>query len=112
MLIALGGPFEKRIESRAKCLTPVGQAVFDLGRDLMMNDAANDPVGFHLAKLLDQHLLRDRRDRALQLGESKHLSAKQMEKDHELPSPFQNLERLLDAARSGDRRVLFALTSR
>ena len=41
--------------------------VFDLRGHLMMDDPADDPVPLHLAKLLDQHLLRDRRDRLLQL---------------------------------------------
>ena len=76
-----------------------------------MHDPPHDPVILHLAKLLDQHLLRDRRDRPLQFGEPKHPSAKQVEEDHEFPAALQNLECLLDIARSGDGRVLLALTS-
>jgi hypothetical protein len=45
------------------------QAVFHFRRDLMMDEASDDPVGFHLPKLLYQHLLRDRRDGALKFGE-------------------------------------------
>jgi hypothetical protein len=40
----------------------LGQAVFELGWTLMA-DSSNDPIGFHLAKLLDQHLLRNHGNR-------------------------------------------------
>ena len=78
----------------------------------MVNDPPHNPVVLHLAKLLDQHLLRDRGDRPFQGGKSKHPPAEQVKKNHELPSAFQKLERLLDSAGGGDRRVPNILTLR
>jgi hypothetical protein len=63
----------------------------------MMYNAANDPVRLHLPKLLDQHLLRDRRNGSLQLGKSQKISAKEMEQDQQLPAALEDLEGLLDA---------------
>ncbi|MEA2713775.1 MAG: hypothetical protein QOK27_1736 [Gemmatimonadales bacterium] len=76
----------------------------------MMDDSADDPVPLHLAKLLDQHLLRDRRDRLLQLRKPQQSSAEQMEENHQLPAAFQNFERLFDAPRGRGGRVLAGLT--
>jgi len=78
----------------------------------MMDDPPHDPVVLHLAKLLDQHLLRDRGYRPFQIGKAKHVAAEQMEKDQELPSAFEKPERLLDSAGRGDRRVRTLLTVR
>jgi len=44
----------------------------------MVNDAPDDSIGLHLAKLLNKHLLRNRGDRPLQVGEAQHLSTKEM----------------------------------
>lgn len=41
----------------------------------------DNSVVLHLAKVLNQHLLRDRRYRPLQGAESKHLSAEQVKED-------------------------------
>lgn len=76
----------------------------------MVNDPADDAVPLHLPELLDQHLLRDRGDRSLQLRKSEHLSAEQMEEDHQLPPAFENLEGLFDTAGGRSGRVLPALT--
>ena len=78
----------------------------------MMDDPPHNPVALHLTKLLDQHLLRDCGYRTFQVGKSKHVSTEQVEKDHELPSPFQKLERLFDSARSGDQGIPTFLTRR
>jgi hypothetical protein len=70
----------------------------------------DNAVALQLPELLDQHLLRDRRDGALKIGEAKHLPAKQMEENHQLPTALQELERLLNATRGGDWRVFAFLT--
>ena len=54
----------------------------------MVDDPPDDAIIFHLAELLDQHLLGNRGDRPLKLGETKDLPAEQMEENEELPSPF------------------------
>ena len=41
----------------------------------MVNNSPYDAVRFHLAKLLNQHLLGNRGDGALQLGETENLAA-------------------------------------
>ncbi len=61
----------------------------------MMDDPPNNSVYLHLAKLLDQHLLRDARYRPFEFGESQQIAAEQMEQDYQLPLAFENLERLL-----------------
>ncbi len=92
-------PGEQSIECWTQGLSPVGQAVFNLRRHLVMDDAAHDAITFHLPKLLDQHLLRDAWDGSLQVGETQELAAEKMKQDHELPSTFQHLEGLLHAVR-------------
>ncbi len=44
----------------------------------MMDDSSNDAIDLHLAKLLDEHLLRDRGNHPLQLREAEHLAAEEM----------------------------------
>ena len=56
---AKGGPVQERPEHRAKCLPNVGEAIFDLWRNLRMHLTPEDLVSFELSKLLNQHLLRD-----------------------------------------------------
>src|SRR5258707_11269208 len=76
----------------------------------MVDDPPDDAVALQLPKLLDQHLLRDRRYSALKIGETKHLLAEQMEENHQLLTALQKFERLLNAARGGDWRVFAFLT--
>jgi len=56
-LFAQRGPFEQGVERWAQRLSPLRQAVLHLRRNLVMDDPADDSVSFHLAKLLDEHLL-------------------------------------------------------
>ena len=104
------GPFEQRVERRAHRLSPLGQVVFDLGRHLRIDGAADDAVALELAELLDQHLLRDGRDRSLQLREAQDAAREEVEDDHHLPAPLQDAERALDAARRHVGRDVFELT--
>src|SRR6202795_539363 len=76
----------------------------------MVYDPPHHAVVFHLAKLLDQHLLGNRRNSPLQLGEAQDLPAEEMEQDEELPSSFEHFERLLHTLRGSDGRVFLALT--
>jgi hypothetical protein len=76
----------------------------------MMDDPPNHAIVFHLTKLLDQHLLGNRRNSPLQLREAKNLPAEEVEKDEELPSSFEHFERLIHILRGGDGRVLLVLT--
>jgi len=76
----------------------------------MMDNAPNHAVRFHLPKLLNQHLLGNRRYGALKLGKSENLAAEQMEEDQELPSSFEDLECLFNIVRGSYGRVFIALT--
>jgi len=78
----------------------------------MVDNPPDNAVAFHLPKLLDQHLLRDRGDGPLKIGETKHLAAEQIEEDDQLPAALQKLESLLNTAGGGDRRVFVLLTRR
>jgi hypothetical protein len=78
----------------------------------VVDDASDDSIGFHLAKLLDEHLLGNCRDRPFQIREAQHLAAEEVKQDHQLPAPLQNLERILDASGRRTRRQIRLLTSR
>ena len=52
-----------------------------------MHSARNDAVPLKLPKLLGQHLLRDARNRALEVREAQRLAAKEMEQDLPTESP-------------------------
>ena len=67
----------------------------------MMHDTADNAVGLHLPELLDQHLLRDRRDRPFEIGEAQHLAAEQVKQDHQFPAPFEDAQHILNAACRG-----------
>jgi len=62
----------------------------------MVDDTPHDPVALHLAELLDEHLLRDAGDRALELGEALHLAAEEPKEDHQLPASLEELQSLLN----------------
>jgi hypothetical protein len=51
-----------------------------------MHKSLYDAVAFHLTQLLNQHLLRDRRNRTAQLGKSRYLAAEQVKQNHQLPA--------------------------
>ena len=72
-------PLQQGIESRAQRLSPFRQAVLDFWRYLVVHEPPNDSIFFHLAKLLDQHFLRDSWNRPLKIGKPQHLPSEQME---------------------------------
>ena len=78
----------------------------------MVNNPPHNSVFLHLTKLLDQHLLRDRRNRPFELGKPQHLSTEEMKENDELPSAFEKLERLPYSRSSGHRRISVILTWR
>ena len=78
----------------------------------MVDDSPDDSIDFQLAKLLREHLLGNRRNRAFQLGESQHLAAEEMKQDQQLPAALDELEGVLDAVRGRDRRVVRTPTFR
>ena len=45
--------FNKASSAGHQILSPVGQAVFDLGLHLTVDDPPNDPIALHLTKLLN-----------------------------------------------------------
>jgi hypothetical protein len=105
-------PLQQRIERRTKGLPPGREVVFHLRRHLAVDDPMNDSIGFQLAKLLHEHLLRDRRNRAFQVRKTQDFAAKKMEQDQQLPAALDKAESLLYALRGGNRRVVGALTFR
>lgn len=77
-----------------------------------MNEALDDSVLLELSKLLDQHLLRDGRDGAFEVGETEGLPAEQVKEDHQIPAALEDLGGVLDAAGGRRRRVMVMLTQR
>jgi hypothetical protein len=96
------GPRQEFVERRTERLPPLREVILDLRRDLSVHNARHDAVPLQLPKLLGQHLLRDARNRALEVGEAQRLTAKEMEEDDELPATIQLSNGLLDP--SGGRR--------
>ena len=78
----------------------------------MEDRPADDAVLLQLPELLDQHLLRHRGNRALELGKAQHATAEEMEENHQLPSAFEQLERFLDALGRGLAGVIVSHTLR
>jgi hypothetical protein len=99
------GPSQELVESRTERLSPVREAVLDLRRDFSVHSARDDAVALQLPKLLRQHLLRDARNRALEVGEAQRLAAEEMEEDDELPATIQPSDGLLDPGGSRRGRV-------
>jgi hypothetical protein len=73
-------PSQESVECWAEGLSPLGEVIFDLRRNLCVDDARDDLVLLQLPELLGQHLLRDAINRPLQVGKSKPLAAKEMER--------------------------------
>jgi hypothetical protein len=96
-------------ECWTQSLAPIGQRVFDLGRHLRVDDPPHHPVVFHLAKLLDQHLLGNRGNRPLQLREPQDLPTEQMKriKSFHRPSRTLNACSTFRAAVTGVYSLLF-----
>jgi len=90
------GPSQEFVESRTERLPPLREAILDFRRDFSVHNARHDAVSLQLPKLLGQHLLRDARNRALEVGETERLAAKEMEEDDELPATIQPSDGLLD----------------
>ena len=77
-----------------------------------MHGSHDHAVGFEVPQLLRQHLLGDLRNRALQIREAQHLAAEEVKQDQQFPAAVDELQRLLDAFRRRERRVLGAVTFR
>ena len=77
-----------------------------------MDDPEHDAIPFQLPQLLDQHLLRDRRDGAFELREAQDIAIEQMKQNDELPPAFENSEHLFHAFRRRGGRVPPILTLR
>src|SRR6185295_2381629 len=90
-------------------LPPLREAILDSRRDFSVHNAHDDAVPLQLTKLLGQHLLRDARNRALEVGEAQRLPAKEMKEDDELPATVQLSDGLFDPGGSRRGRV-YALT--
>jgi len=105
----LFGPSQEFVESRTERLPPLREVILDLRWDLSVHNARNDAVPLQLPKLLGQHLLRDARNRAVEVGEAQRLAAKEMEEDDKLPATIHPSDGLLDPG-SGRRGRVCALT--
>src|SRR5580704_10765509 len=97
---AKGGPVQERPEHRAKCLPNVGEAIFDLWRNLRMHLTPEDLVSFELSKLLDQHLLRDAGNSALQFRKPHDGLRKEVRQDHHFPAALETTKRCLHGSRA------------
>jgi hypothetical protein len=81
LLLSQIGPLQDGVQRRTECLAPRRETVFHLRRYLGVDFAHDNPVSLHLTELLAEHLLRDVRNRSLQIREAQHLAPKQMKQD-------------------------------
>src|SRR5256885_540118 len=109
-LLAHRRPFEQGVERRAQRLAPVRETVLHLGRNLVVDRPLDDAIVLQLAQLLREHLLRDFRDCALQVGEAQYPATEQVKQDQQLPAAFEEFEGVFYTLRSGNRRQISTLT--
>lgn len=72
----------------------------------MVDDTSDDSIILHLAKLLNQHFLRNPLNCALKIGEAQDVPPKELEQDLQLPAPLKVSERVFNTLRGGFARVL------
>lgn len=63
----------------------------------MVNDSAHNAVLFHLAQLLNKHLLRHGWDSPFKVRETQNPATKKMEEDCEFPATLKQFQRLFYA---------------
>ena len=63
----------------------------------------NDTIRLHLPQLLNEHFLRNSRDRPFEVGEAQYFAAEEMKEDDQLPPTLQNFECILDTLSGADR---------
>lgn len=76
----------------------------------MVDDSPDDAIDFHLPELLDEHFLRNGRDRPLKFREPKRLPPEQVKQDDELPATFKEFQRRFDTFRCRRTGVAVRLT--
>src|ERR1700681_3293202 len=64
-----------------------------------MNDAADHAVPLQATQLLDEHLLRYARNRALQFAKPECPVTEQVKKNDQLPAPLKHFQSLFDTRR-------------
>jgi len=87
-------PFAERRKDRLEAEAECRCAVFDTRRHFAKDFAMHDAVLLHLAQLLDQHLLADVRQKALQLRQAQG-STEQMIEGDRFPPPRNHFQRAL-----------------
>lgn len=106
-LRALVGPFQDGVQGRTERLAPGGEPVLDFGRHLGISLAVDDAGGFQAFELLSQHLLGDAGDGALEVRKALDFASEEVEKNHQLPTAFQQTQGGLDIGGGGDGGVGF-----
>src|SRR5947207_2733706 len=89
------GPSPELIDGGTQLEPPVRQAVLDAGWNLRVSRSSYGAVAFEFPQLLDEHLLGDSGDSALQMREPHHGADAQVNEDAQLPTPLDDLEGLL-----------------
>src|SRR5512138_1620163 len=95
--LCLLAPAAKRDSGSVERSTTLGQRIDNLGRQSRIGLTIDEPVALHLAQLLDQHLLADRRDRLPQAAEPARRRC-ELTEDVDLPLAFNRLDRRREAA--------------
>ena len=67
-----------------------------------MDGPMNDTIRFHLPQLLNEHFLRNSRDRPFEVGEAQHFAAEEIKKDDQLPATLHYFERIFDTLSGAD----------
>lgn len=98
---AFGPPFPQRGQCGVERDAVLGQGVLDLRWHLAVHLTMHEPVFFHLAQMLNQHLLADAWQTAPELGEPADAVMVQFPEDQRLPLAGDHVHRRVDAADVG-----------
>src|SRR5687768_11336702 len=93
----LAAPVAQWSEGFIERATVLGERVFDLGWHLAEHLAMDEAILFHLAQLLDQHLLADAGQATPQLAEAADAVVVQLPQDQRFPFARHHVHRGVDA---------------
>src|SRR5260370_20118977 len=109
-LVSELGPLQDCVQCRTQRLTPRGETVFHPRWHFRIGLTHDDAISLHSTKLLAKHLLRDIRDRTLQIGKAQHLATEQMKEYDKFPASFENAKGCFHVLCGRQWRIFFGHT--
>lgn len=91
-------PSPEFIERRAKILSPLRKRIFHSRWHFLVNRSCNESVPLEFSQLLCEHLLSNFGYRTFQCRETHDWSGIEIEKDAQLPTALDRLQRIFGSA--------------